>query len=72
MSTANEAVVHLLERIQRDPRLAYYFCPLTESYELLTAAYAEANGRDVDAFRKDFAGVLKFEPPRCAECSGGA
>jgi hypothetical protein len=60
---ADKAIWHLLRRIQRDPRLAYHFDPLTESYELLTAAYAEANGKDVEQFRKEYSATLKFERP---------
>lgn len=61
-------VEHLLTRIVRDPRLAYYFDPLTESMELLTAEYAAQKGLSVEEFRKTYYAKLKFEAPKCAEC----
>lgn len=66
MSTADKAIAHLLNRIKRDPRLAYHFDPLTESMELLTQAYADANGRDVTEFRAEFYPQLRFECPTAA------
>lgn len=67
MSAAAEtAVRHILLRLQRDPRLAYYFDPFTESFELLTAAEAERLGRPVEDYRKEFAATLKFERPPIA------
>ncbi len=60
---AVKAVAHVLTRIKTDPRVAYYFDPLTQSMSLLTAAYAEANGLDVEDFRKDFYASLRFEGP---------
>jgi hypothetical protein len=66
------AVVHVLERIQRDPRLAYHFDPLTESYALLTQARAEMLGHDVEGFRKAYAATLRFEAPKCRTCREAA
>ena len=63
MTLADAAVAHLLRRIQSDPRLAYYFDPLTRSMELLTAAHASANGVDVEQFRKEYYAQLRFEAP---------
>lgn len=59
---------HLINRILRDPRLAYYFDPLTESMELLTAQYAAEEHIDLEDFRARYYAKLKFERPVCAEC----
>jgi len=59
---------HILDRILRDPRLAYYFDPLTASMELLTEQYALENGLDLGTFRNEYYGKLKFENPHCADC----
>lgn len=65
---ADVAITHLVRRIAGNPRLAYYFDPLTESMSLLTAAYADVYGLDVESFRKDFYAALRFEAPRCRGC----
>jgi len=57
------AVAHLLARIASDPRLAYYFDPLSQSMELLTAEYARQQGLDVEVFRRKYYSRLKFEAP---------
>lgn len=54
---------YLLDRIARDPRLAYYFDPLTESMEMLTADYARETGQDLEDFRRRYYARLKFEKP---------
>ncbi len=61
-TAADKAVAHILWRIQRDPRLAYFF-GLTESLSLLTKAYAEANGLDLETYRIEFNQGLRFEAP---------
>lgn len=63
------AAAYLLDRIVRDPRLAYYFDPLSRSMEILTEEYASQNGLEVDAFRKEYYAKLKFEAPKCRECA---
>jgi len=63
VTSAEKAVVHLIRRIQRDPRLAYHFDPITESFALLTAAYAEHAGIDVATFRDEYAKGLRYEAP---------
>lgn len=63
-SKSDEAVEWLLGRIQRDPRLAYYF-DFTESMARLTAAHAEANGLDVEKFRSRYYKSLRFAEPVC-------
>lgn len=66
-AAADEAVAYLLRRISSDARLAYYF-GMTESLALLTKAHAEANGLDVEIFRKEYDAALSFEAPVCREC----
>ena len=69
MSKAAVAVATVIRRIQGDPRLAYYISPGTRTYEVLTEAYAEAQGIDVDRCRAELEASLKFEaPPRCSDC----
>lgn len=62
------ATAYLLDRIARDPRLAYYFDPLSRSMEMLTAEYAEQNGLELEGFRQRYFANLKFEAPKCREC----
>ena len=62
-SLADKAIEHLLVRIRHDPRLAYYFDPLTQSMGMLTAAHAEAIGLDVEQFRKEYYALLSYEAP---------
>ncbi|MGQ0711014.1 MAG: hypothetical protein ACT4NV_14855 [Rhodoferax sp.] len=61
-ASAHKAVQHILRRMRADGRLAYLLGEGSESYELLTAAYAEHNGLDVGKFREDFAAALDYEP----------
>lgn len=61
---------YLLTRIANDPRLAYYFDPLTESMERITAAFAEDESLDVEKVRETWYARLQFERPLCAECGG--
>ena len=68
LTQSGEVVSHLLYRIKEDPRLAYYFDPLTMSMELLTAAYAAERGLDVEVFRKAYYAQLSFEAPKCSDC----
>ena len=62
------AIGHLLNRIAHDPRLAYYFDPVTQSMEELTAQYALEYGIDVEKFRKEYYAKLQFERPTCRRC----
>lgn len=53
--TASErAVRHVLRAIRNDGRLAYLLGYGSESFALLTAAFAETNGEDVEEFRDAF------------------
>lgn len=57
------AVGHLLGRIARDPKLAWYFDPFSRSMELLTQDYCAAATLDLERFRAEYYATLKFESP---------
>ncbi len=61
LTKADEAVNHILCQMQRDGRLAYLIGFGSQSFDLLTAAYAERTGEDVAAFRTSFHALLKPE-----------
>lgn len=50
---AIKAVIHILRRMQDDPRLAYLLGLGSESFTLLTAAYAEHTGNAVETVRTE-------------------
>lgn len=58
---ASAAVSYVLRRMQQDGRLAYLIGPGSQTYELLTQEAAQAAGRDVADFRRDFESSLKTE-----------
>lgn len=72
MSKADDAVAYVLRRIIDDPRLAYHFDPVTESFAKLTDAYAEAKGVSVETVRAELQRRMTFEAPLCAECRESA
>lgn len=50
LTTAERAVIHVLDTAQRDPRgLGYHLGPGTQSYTLLCAAEAELTGETPEA-----------------------
>lgn len=57
------ACEHLLRRIAKDPKLAWYFDPCTESMELLTRDYCKEIDADLEGFRKTYYSTLRFERP---------
>ncbi|MGS5089033.1 hypothetical protein ACVC7V_21320 [Hydrogenophaga sp. A37] len=61
-SRAGQAVVHLVQRLQADPRLAYLIGPGSESFELLTAAAADALSIEADVYRERVMGWLAPQP----------
>lgn len=71
-NAAKTAIHHLLQRIQRDPVVAWHFDPITRSMEELTRAHAQLHGLDVEEFRKDYFATLEFQEPRCAGCRSAA
>jgi hypothetical protein len=58
---ADQAVAHIIRQMQRDGRLAYLLGWGSQSFNLLTDAYAEANGLDVEKFRDEFSSWLRPE-----------
>lgn len=71
---ADAAVSHVLRAIRDDGRKAYLMGFGSQSFELLTEAYAEANGLDVEKFRDEFWALCKPERVVVEEtaCSGDA
>lgn len=51
---AETAVAHVLNAIRDDGRKAYLMGIGTQTFTLLTEAYAESNGLDPQKFREDF------------------
>lgn len=62
-----EPIRHLLDRIARDPRLAYHFDFFSRSMELLTEEYARQTGLDLEEFRRNYYAKLTFEAPKRLE-----
>lgn len=60
--TADKAVAHIIKRMKADGRLAYLLGYGSESFDLLTQAYAEANGLDVETFRHSLDLNLTYTP----------
>lgn len=63
LSTADRVAAHVLRQVRGNPRLAYYIGPMSESYELLTQAVAEASGVNVDEFRREIESTLRTQGP---------
>jgi len=73
LAAAKTAINAVLRRMTRDPRIAYYFCPLTDCFEKLTAAQALFLGLDVATVRANVESEMRFEaPPRACDCGGNA
>lgn len=73
LAAAKAAINAVLRRITRDPRLAYYFDPLTDCFEKLTAAQALFLGLDVETVRANIESVMRYEaPPRACDCGENA
>ena len=47
IEAARRVIEHLLQRLLTDARVAYYFDPVTESFDLLTKAHALLTGQPV-------------------------
>lgn len=69
MTAAEKFAYHMADRVLRDPRVAYHVGPYSRSLELLTEAYAEISGRQLDEVRADFNARIKTERPACPECT---
>lgn len=62
---AKAAIAAVLARIKADPRVAYYFDPITDCRERLVAAHCELNGLDEATFKAQFDPTVNYEaPPR--------
>jgi hypothetical protein len=60
---AKAAVAAVLRRISGDPRVAYYICPGSDTYDKVVAAHCELNALDETKFRCQFEQGLRFESP---------
>lgn len=60
---AKAAVAAVLRRIKNDPRVAYFICPHSDTYDKVIAAHCELNGLDETEFRHTFEAGLQFEAP---------
>lgn len=73
LAAAKVAINAVLRRITRDPRVAYYFDPLTDCFEKLTAAQALFLGTDVETVRTNIESAMRFEaPPLACDCGRNA
>lgn len=60
---AKAAVAAVLRRVSNDPRVAYFICPGSDTYDKVVAAHCELNSLDEAEFRRDFEMGLRFESP---------
>lgn len=60
-SAADQAVEHILRRMRDNPRLAYFICPATEAFALLTEAASQASGEPVESLRQRLDRELTYE-----------
>ncbi len=68
---AKKAVLHLINRMQADPRLAYLIGPGSESFELLVTAAAQADGIETDVLRERVLGWISPQPvPGIGQAAG--
>lgn len=72
IEAARRAIEHLLQRLLTDARVAYYFDPVTESFDLLTKAHALLTGQPLGETRAYLAHRMFFAPPTCRDCGGAA
>lgn len=59
MTKANEFVEYMIERCKIDGRLVALIGPLSKAYDLMVAAYSEAQGLNVEEFEEQYAKVLR-------------
>lgn len=60
---AKAAVAAVLRRITFDPRVAYFICPGSDTYDKVVTAHCELNDLDEAEFRRTFEASLRFEAP---------
>lgn len=65
---AEIAVAHVLNAIRDDGRKAYLMGLGTQTFTLLTEAYAEANGLDAKTYQEDF--WAQCNPERVVRADG--
>lgn len=58
----NKAVHHILRRMQNDGRVAWLLGPGSETYDQLTAAFAAADGQELEKFRALYEPTLRPQP----------
>lgn len=51
---AKKAIGHVLVRIRDEAHIGWYFCDITQSFALLTEAYATLTGRGIEEVRDTF------------------
>lgn len=61
-TAAEKAVMHLVAKLKRDPRLAYLIGPGSESFELLVTAAAVIAGEEWDPYRESLLGKVTTQP----------
>lgn len=66
LDVSKTAIQMVLQRIQRDARIAYYFDPYTTSFENLTHAHCLLWNLDLKEFRAHYGPSLRFERPKCS------
>lgn len=59
---AERAVLHIVRRMQADPRLAYLIGPGSESFDLLVAAASQADGDEAYPYRESLLGRINTQP----------
>lgn len=57
-----KAVHHVLRRMQNDGRVAWLLGPGSEAYDQLTAAFAAADGQELEKFRAQYEPTLRPQP----------
>lgn len=61
-SPSDRAVLHILQRLQKDPRLAYLIGPGSKSFDLVITAAAKAQGIEHDVLRERVLGLIAPQP----------
>lgn len=62
LTPADLAVKHVVQRMINDPRLAYLLGPGSQSFDLLTTAWAAVMDDQVEAVRERLHGYLRPQP----------
>lgn len=62
LALAQKAVTHIIQRMEKDPRLAYLIGPGSETFDRLVAAAAAPAGIEEDWYRELLTGRLQIQP----------